>query len=631
MEQGEELFGITYEKSDVIFQQGDLGDTMYIIQSGAVEISQHQDGKKNVLALLEHGNFFGEMALVDQHPRSATATSITRSRLVPFTRRSLMERIRHDPGVVIHLLKTLTERTLQTNQRLRKLIQGDEYLRTKIVRDRDVKNNPHPDTQHGEHTSQEHHKSNTKNTPGTISSEPAQGTTSRVKDFAFNVDDCQTYEAGDVIFRQGDPGRSMFVILEGTVEISQGTDGDKHILANMGPGNFFGEMALITKQPRTAQATAIGHTVLLPIHQETFLERIRSEPELALYILEGLILRLRKMLFVLTSPEKTIHTVAHNFPPPLKKKRRTTTAIISLATCGGCSAALLDNQELLLQLLEKVEISYCPMLIDQEEIGEVDVALVDGIVRVKEDEEKLLETRQKSKYLIAWGSCSSFGGIPSYANHYELEELIEESYGQAKDPFAYYLSGSREIDWATYQKQEGELKLLRRAGKIDDFVKVDYYLPGCPPSVNLLYSFVNELRGESREEKPKSFVCAECHRKPVKMPLEHFWVYPKPDWDSGHCFTSRGALCMGFLTKGGCGAVCPNGGLPCWGCRGLSERAFKKMEEGNSFEEYMKTGLLNRHQGMEDQIKLVMKIFRKQGNTSLKFDRFFIRDRSRVR
>jgi F420-non-reducing hydrogenase small subunit len=370
---------------------------------------------------------------------------------------------------------------------------------------------------------------------------------------------------------------------------------------------------------------------LLPIHQDTFLERIQAEPELALYILEGLIMRLRKMLQVLTSPEETIHTLPHSFPPPLQKKRRTKTAIISLATCGGCSATLLDNQEVLLHLLEKVQISYCPMLIDKEEIGEVDVAIVDGIVRVKEDEEKLLETRKKCKYLIAWGSCSSFGGIPSYANHYELEDLIEQSYGQAKDPFAYYLSGSRGIDWATYQNQEGELKLLRRAGKIDDFVKVDYYLPGCPPSVSLLHSFVNELRGEAREEKPKSIVCAECHRKPVKMSLEHFWVYPKPDWDSRHCFTSRGALCMGFLTKGGCGGVCPNGGLPCWGCRGLSERAFKQIEEGYSFEEYMKNGLLNRHRGMEDQIKLVMKIFRKQGNTSLKFNRFFIRDRSRVR
>jgi CRP-like cAMP-binding protein len=53
LSQGEELFGITYEKGEVIFHQGDQGDTMYIIQSGAVEISQLQGEQKTVLALLE--------------------------------------------------------------------------------------------------------------------------------------------------------------------------------------------------------------------------------------------------------------------------------------------------------------------------------------------------------------------------------------------------------------------------------------------------------------------------------------------------------------------------------------------------------------------------------------------------
>jgi CRP-like cAMP-binding protein len=62
MSQGEDLFGITYDKGEVIFQQGTPGDTMYIIQSGAVEISQLQGDRKKVLALLERGDFFGEMA-----------------------------------------------------------------------------------------------------------------------------------------------------------------------------------------------------------------------------------------------------------------------------------------------------------------------------------------------------------------------------------------------------------------------------------------------------------------------------------------------------------------------------------------------------------------------------------------
>jgi coenzyme F420-reducing hydrogenase gamma subunit len=85
------------------------------------------------------------------------------------------------------------------------------------------------------------------------------------------------------------------------------------------------------------------------------------------------------------------------------------------------------------------------------------------------------------------------------------------------------------------------------------------------------------------------------------------------------------------MTKGGCGAVCPRGGLPCWGCRGPSETAFKKMEEGNSFEEYMVDSFISRHRHLEDQVRSVMKLFRKHANSSVKFNRYITSDRSRIR
>jgi CRP-like cAMP-binding protein len=90
MSQGEDLFGVIYEKGEVVFQPGDFGDTMYIIQSGAVEISQIHGKREIVLALLEKGEFFGEMALLDDHPRSATVTAICQTRLLPLTRSSLL-------------------------------------------------------------------------------------------------------------------------------------------------------------------------------------------------------------------------------------------------------------------------------------------------------------------------------------------------------------------------------------------------------------------------------------------------------------------------------------------------------------------------------------------------------------
>ncbi len=632
MSKGEELFGITYEKGAIIFREGDQGNTMYIIQSGAVEISRNKDEQKNVLALLERGDFFGEMALFDHHARAATATAISRSCLLPLTRISLLNRIRHDPGVITHLFKTLCLRITKTSRLVQAVVEGDENLRALIENKRNEQTeSPQPPD------IDVIVKSGSTQAAGYQESEDLKDLPTREKslhssvDVSVNREECVWFEDGEYIFHQGDPGDRLFIVVEGKIEISQGPDNDRYVLAHLGPGEFFGETSIITGQSRTAHASAAGRTLLFPVKLDEFTERIKAEPELGLYILQGLIIRLRMLLMTLNAPEKSIGVIMRNMPPPLRKKNRTSTAIVSLSTCGGCSAVLLEDQAMLTNLLKKINISYCPMLIDAEEIVEVEIAIVDGTVRVKEDEEKLIEARHKAKYLIAWGTCAAFGGIPAYANQYELEELIEESYGHAKDPLAYYMSGSRGIARATYQDQEEELKLLRRARKLDDFVRVDYYLPGCPPNVGLLSRLINELKGEAQSVKTKPIVCAECSRKPQKIPAEHFWVAPRPEWGKDHCFTSRGAICMGFMTKGGCGAVCPRGGLPCWGCRGPSQTAFKKMDEGSSFEEVMLSSLVGRHPHLEDQIKSVMKIYRKHANSSLKFNRYFPSDRSRIR
>ena len=628
MSQGEDLFGISCNKGEIIFSQGDQGDTMYIIQSGTVEISQDKNGKKVVLALLEKGDFFGEMALIDKHLRSATATAISHSRLLAFTRTSIMERIRLDPGVVLHLLTTLCHRITQTNHHLQTIVQSNEALRSFV----ESKGKILPEAG-GDESGRD--LSSAADTSSKFSQDIQIAAKSplpkQTVDLNIQREYCITVENGRPVFHQGDPGNSMFIIIEGGVEISQGPEDDRNVIALLGPGDFFGETAIITDLPRTAHAYATDTTYLYVIPKDNFLEQIKTRPELALYILQGLIIRLRGLLSVMNDPTKAIPAMLQAFPPPLKKKSLISTALVSLSTCGGCSAVLLEDQEELTRLLEKVHISYCPMLIDQEELGEVDVALVDGVVRVKEDEEKIKEVRRKSRYLIAWGTCAAFGGIPAYANQFELEELLEESYGHAKDPFAYYLSGSRGVDWATYQEQEKDLQLLRRARKLDDFVRVDYYIPGCPPSAGLLNLLVGELRGDEQAEKPKSIVCGECSRKHVKTTVEHFSMFPRPDWEVQHCFTSRGAVCLGFMTKGGCGAVCPRGGLPCWGCRGPSETAFKKMEEGNSFEEYMVDSFISRHRHLEDQVRSVMKLFRKHANSSVKFNRYITSDRSRIR
>ena len=109
----------------------------------------------------------------------------------------------------------------------------------------------------------------------------------------------------------------------------------------------------------------------MPIAHEEFSERIRARPELALFILQALSERLQNIGVILANPRASVDAVRQNWRPLLKKQERIKMAMVSLSTCAGCPAVFLD-QEGLDQVLEVADIVYCPMLVDQEHIPEVD-------------------------------------------------------------------------------------------------------------------------------------------------------------------------------------------------------------------------------------------------------------------
>jgi F420-non-reducing hydrogenase small subunit len=160
-------------------------------------------------------------------------------------------------------------------------------------------------------------------------------------------------------------------------------------------------------------------------------------------------------------------------------------------------------------------------------------------------------------------------------------------------------------------------------------VRVDYYVPGCPPLPGLLLQFLGELTGQSLEGA-KPLVCAECSRKPTKAPVASLEAFPA-EVEESTCFHSLGVLCLGFLTKGGCGAVCTRNGLPCWGCRGPAKVALRKMDEGDSFEEVVIEKLIRRCRLEEGELRPAVKLLRRRGHSLFDFETNFLSSLSRIR
>lgn len=110
--------GKVYADGEVIVREGDLGDTMYVIQEGRVEVTSFASDGERQLAILEAGDFFGEMAVFEQEVRSATVRAFGDARILTVDRKALMRRIQEDPLMAVHLLRTMSHRIRELNAAL---------------------------------------------------------------------------------------------------------------------------------------------------------------------------------------------------------------------------------------------------------------------------------------------------------------------------------------------------------------------------------------------------------------------------------------------------------------------------------------------------------------------------------
>jgi F420-non-reducing hydrogenase small subunit len=255
------------------------------------------------------------------------------------------------------------------------------------------------------------------------------------------------------------------------------------------------------------------------------------------------------------------------------------------AACGGCDVSVLDTNEFILDVDKVADIRLWPIAADgkYQDVeamadDELDVALYNGAVRNSENEHIAKLLRQKSKILVAYGSCAYMGGIPGLANLATREEIFERAYltNPSIEP------GNRTVPLSESSVNGYELdipKFYKRVYKLDQVVDVDYYVPGCPPQPDqckaAILALVGALTGTA-EAPPKGSVvgayeralCDDCQRTKTEKKIKRFYrpweIMQNPD----ECLLEQGILCAGPATRSGCGVRCPNSGIPCRGCYG---------------------------------------------------------------
>jgi sulfhydrogenase subunit delta len=210
---------------------------------------------------------------------------------------------------------------------------------------------------------------------------------------------------------------------------------------------------------------------------------------------------------------------------------RPTLGVFKFSSCDGCQLSILDLEDELLTLVDRVDIrDFLEASSDVKE-GPLDLALVEGSISTPEEVERIKRIRERSRMLVTIGACASAGGLQALRNWESLDLLQKAAY-----PNPEYLSS------------------LEKALPVSDFVKVDFELRGCPISkTQLLRLFAAVLQG-TLPRLPNDAVCMECKR-------------------SGNpCLVvTQGVPCLGPVTKDGCGAICPGFGRGCYGCFGPAD------------------------------------------------------------
>ena len=229
-----------------------------------------------------------------------------------------------------------------------------------------------------------------------------------------------------------------------------------------------------------------------------------------------------------------------------------------LSVCGGCHVSLVDLHEKILKVFEQVQLVRCPVLMDTKDYPEADIGLVEGSIRSDHDRHALHEMRKSCKTLIAFGTCAVYGGISGAGSVHTPEDILKKVYKESPST-------------TPSEPPSQDVPVMEKSvTPIDEVVKVDIYIPGCPPHPLYIFDAISALLSGAAPNISKMNVCSKCKRDMDKSDVTSIKRELEGIPDSTKCFLSQGYVCMGSATIDRCLAPCPNEGMVCTGCAGPS-------------------------------------------------------------
>ncbi len=206
-------------------------------------------------------------------------------------------------------------------------------------------------------------------------------------------------------------------------------------------------------------------------------------------------------------------------------------AVWKFTSCDGCQLCILDLEEELLALADRLEIAYFMEATRATVKGPYDLSIVEGSMSVPEHLEQIKQVRLVSKFLLPIGTCATSGGIQALRNFVDVKDYLTTVYDRPE-----------------------LLEALGESTPVAQHVKADLELQGCPPNKYQLLEVVSAFLHGRRPQVESASVCLECKRRGNICIL-----------------VAHGVPCLGPVTHAGCGALCPTYHRGCYGCFGPKE------------------------------------------------------------